>query len=594
MDILSLLALVPVLTVFLFLVVLKWPAKSAMPLAFVVTVGLSLGVWEVPFNQVLAATVDGLITALTLLYIIFGAILLLNTLSESGALVTIRKGLSNVSPDRRVQAVIIAWLFGSFIEGAAGFGTPAAVAAPLLVGLGFPAMAAVVCALIIQSTPVSFGALGTPILVGVSSGLGEGKLAEVTQVVGSDWETVIFTIGTKVALLHLLTGFFIPLLMVSILTRFFGKNRSFREGLRAWKFAFFAALAMTIPYYLTAITLGPEFPSLFGGLIGLAIVVWGARRGWFLPQDGIWDFDKPETWDPEWVGNLRLNDPAHLPIKMPAWKAWTPYLLVGLFLILTRLDALPLKGWLNGATIGLDNLFGSGINVSVAPLYLPGTIFIAVVLLTGLIHRMNRTAFRKAWSDTFRTTGLASVALLFAVPMVQVFIGSTEGAAGYDSMPIELAKGVADAVGSVWPIFAPSIGALGAFIAGSNTVSNMMFSLFQFGVGTRIGADPTWIVALQAIGGAAGNMICVHNVVAASATVGLINKEGMIIRKTLMPTAYYALFGGALGYTILNGFAFHIGTGIILLTLAVFIYLLVRFGGTPPGLPETRSANKGS
>ena len=205
-------------------------------------------------------------------------------------------------------------------------------------------------------------------------------------------------------------------------------------------------------------------------------------------------------------------------------------------LVLTRLDSLPLKGWLNGVTIDLEDLFGSGMSVSVSPLYLPGTIFIAVVLLTGVIHRMDSAAFRRAWISTFKTTGLASVALLFAVPMVKVFIGSAGGAAGYDSMPIELAKGVAATAGSVWPIFAPAIGALGAFIAGSNTVSNMMFSLFQFGVGTRIGADPTWIVALQAIGGAAGNMICVHNVVAASATVGLINKEGAIIRKTLLPT----------------------------------------------------------
>lgn len=178
------LALLPVLTVFLFLVVLKWPAKYAMPLALVVTAGLSLGVWKIPGNVVAAEVVDGVVTALSLLYIIFGAILLLNTLTESGAIHKIRQGLSEITVDRRIQVIIIAWLFGSFIEGSAGFGTPAAVAAPLLVGLGFPAMAAVICALIIQSTPVSFGALGTPVLVGIHTGLGGGKLAEVTQTVG--------------------------------------------------------------------------------------------------------------------------------------------------------------------------------------------------------------------------------------------------------------------------------------------------------------------------------------------------------------------------------------------------------------------------
>ena len=104
--------------------------------------------------------------------------------------------------------------------------------------------------------------------------------------------------------------------------------------------------------------------------------------------------------------------------------------------------------------------------------------------------------------------------------MVQVFINSGGGAAGFERMPIALADGVAALAGSAWPIFAPFIGGIGAAVAGSNTVSNMMFSLFQFDMGQRIAVDPTWIVALQAVGGAAGNMICVHNVVAASAVVG--------------------------------------------------------------------------
>ena len=126
---------------------------------------------EVPVAQVAAASVNGVILTFRLLYIIFGAILLLNTLQDGGALKANRQWFTNISPDRRVQVIIIAWLFGSFIEGSAGFGTPAAVAVPLLVGMGFPGMAAVTAGMIIQSTPVSFGALGTPILVGVNTGL---------------------------------------------------------------------------------------------------------------------------------------------------------------------------------------------------------------------------------------------------------------------------------------------------------------------------------------------------------------------------------------------------------------------------------------
>ncbi len=136
-----------------------------MPIAYLTASGLALLVWGVPAVKVLAASVNGLIVAGTLIYIIFGAILLLNTLQQSGAIQSIRQGFSDITPDRRIQVVIIAWLFGSFIEGSAGFGTPAAVAVPLMVGLGFPAMAAVVAGMIIQSTPVSFGAMGTPFRV---------------------------------------------------------------------------------------------------------------------------------------------------------------------------------------------------------------------------------------------------------------------------------------------------------------------------------------------------------------------------------------------------------------------------------------------
>src|SRR5699024_10345251 len=106
-----------------------------------------------------------------ILWIIFGAILLLNLLKHSGGIGLIRQSFADISPDRRVQVVIIAWLFGSFLEGAAGFGTPAAIVAPLLLALGYPALASVMIGLMVQSTAVTFGALGVPILIGVQNGL---------------------------------------------------------------------------------------------------------------------------------------------------------------------------------------------------------------------------------------------------------------------------------------------------------------------------------------------------------------------------------------------------------------------------------------
>jgi len=126
------LALAPLVTVGILLVWLRFPAKHAMPLAYVVTALLALGVWKVRIAILAAATIQGVLLAVSLLYIVFGALLLLATLTQSGAVDAIRRQFMMISPDRRVQAIIIGWLFGSFIEGAAGFGTPAAVAAPLL------------------------------------------------------------------------------------------------------------------------------------------------------------------------------------------------------------------------------------------------------------------------------------------------------------------------------------------------------------------------------------------------------------------------------------------------------------------------------
>ncbi len=573
-EILALLSLLPIAVVALLLVVLRWPASRAMPVCYIVCALLALLIWKVPAIQVLAATIKGTIVAGELLYIVFGALLLLNTLRYSGALQAIRTSFQGISTDRRIQVIIVAWLFGTFIEGAAGFGTPAAVAVPLLVGLGFPALAAVVAGMLIQSTPVSFGAVGTPILVGVSNGLaGDGTLDQFALDAGyQDGRSLLMIVGLRVALLHAIAGALIPLMVVCMMTRFFGPERSLWPGLQVWRFALFAALAMTLPYLAVAYLLGPEFPSLLGGLVGLAIVVPAAKLGWFIPANANWDFGPPSGWDAQWSPAGRSEsandqsstqaeatdsgtDPARGARSVGLWLAWAPYLLVAALLVVTRQQTLPLTdfspvSWIKSFRMPVMNILGSNISEVVMPLYLPGTIFLLASLSAWGLHRIPSRRYLQAWADSLRTVLTASVALVFTVPMVQVFINSAGGLAGYEGMPNALALGVKNLVGDAWPLFATFIGGLGASVAGSNTVSNMMFSLFQYNVGVQLRVDPLWMVALQAVGGAAGNTICVHNVVTASAVVGLSGREGSVIRKTLLVFTYYALLLGAVGYCI--------------------------------------------
>jgi lactate permease len=572
LAVLSLLALAPILVVGFFLVGLRWPAKYAMPLGYVVVVIVALAVWQMSPTAVIASSIQGLLIAATLLYIVFGALLLLETLSKSGAMATIRAGFTTISPDRRVQAVIIGWLFGSFIEGASGFGTPAAVVAPLLLALGFPAMAAVMVGLVIQSTPVSFGAVGTPMLVGVTNGLDGGPgVAERTEELGVTLPGYVEGVAINVAVLHATVGTLIPIFLVCMLTGFFGEKRRFSDGLAIAPFALYAAFAMTVPYVLTAIFLGPEFPSLFGGLFGLVLVMFTSSRGFLMPKQ-VWDFPARSRWNPRWMGNIE-PDAEVSGKRMSMVRAWTPYVLVGAILVFTRTVPGVQDVMQGQAAIRFQDILGTGISQAVEPLWLPGFVFILVCVITYFLHKMPRDKIAQTWRIAGSQLAGAAVALLFALPLVRVFINSGVdfNDSGIDSMPVVLAQGASAISGEAWPLYSPWIGALGAFVAGSNTVSNLTFALFQFSTASTLAISPEIIVATQAVGGAAGNMITVHNVVAASATVGLLGREGDLIRKTIIPTVYYLLTAGALSFIAIFGLGLNAGT----IQLALVVVALV-------------------
>jgi len=541
------LAALPILLGGVLLVGFRIPAKYAMPVVYVTAVVIALGVWNMAFLDVAASTVQGLFLTFDLLLIIFGAILLLNTLEQSGGVAAIRRSFHDVSDDRRVQVVIIAWLFGSFIEGAAGFGTPAAVAAPLMVAMGFPAAGAVMLGMMIQSTAVTFGAVGTPVLVGVQGGVVSPEFTAALAASGVTLTEYVRAVAVRAAGLHAITGTVMPIFMVVMMTRFFGARKSWTEGLSVLPFALFGGVAFTVPYFLTAWLIGPEFPSLLGGLVGLAIVSTAARSGFLLPKD-TWDFAPAQEWPSDWVSGLEVSseEVGEHP-EMSAGKAWVPYLLLAILLVLSRLPYLPLGAALRSFSIEWAAIFGTTVTAVTTPLYLPGTLLIVVVGITALLHKMSGAALKTAFSDSSRVLLGAGFVLIFTVPMVRVYINSGVNAAGLESMPLEMAGWVADNVGAVWPLFAGVTGALGAFIAGSNTVSNLMFAAFQHGVAARLAISSSMIVALQAVGAAAGNMIAIHNVVAASATVGLLGREGATLRKTILPTIYYLTVIGVLG-----------------------------------------------
>lgn len=588
LGVLSLLALLPILLVGVLLAGFRWPAKYAMPIGYVAAAIIALSVWGMDLMALVAATVEGLVTAGTLLYIVFGALLLLATVTVSGAMAKIRSAFTTISPDRRVQAIIIGWLFGSFIEGASGFGTPAAVVAPLMLALGFPAMAAVMIGLIIQSTPVSFGAVGTPILTGVGQGLsGSPDVEARVETLGVTYSEFVAGIGLDVAIIHALCGLLIPIILAVMLTGFFGEQRRFSDGLKIAPFAFYSALAFAVPSVLVAWLLGPEFPSLLGGLIGLGLVMFTSSRGFLMPKE-TFDFGPRSSWDERWSGSV---DPDSLDADTPSGtrigivRAWLPYIVLAVLLVGTRVLA-PIQEFLTSTAIPMSltwtNAFGTGMDFSAVQLfYSPGFMLILASVVGYVFYRMNGRQIAATWKISGRQLAGTAVALLFAVPLVRVLIrsGADFNTSELASMPVVLAEGAASIAGSNWPIISPFIGALGAFVAGSNTVSNLTFALFQFATGERIGVPPEQVVATQAVGGAGGNPVAIHNIVAASATVGLLGREGDLIRKTALVTLYYCVAAGSLGFVFIHGLGLNSGTILLLAllaTLAVIAAWLVR------------------
>ncbi|OPL08517.1 MAG: lactate permease [delta proteobacterium ML8_F1] len=543
----ALIAFLPILTTIVLMIGMNWGAKRALPISWGVAALVALFFWKMDFGSVIGFSVFGMFKALDVLIIIFGAILILNTLKQSGAMATINNGFSDITKDKRIQVLIIAWMFEAFIEGAAGFGTPAALAGPLLVGLGFPALAAAMVALIMNSTPVSFGAVGTPIFGAMST------ISSNLEAVGADPAAFQMVLTQWVAVVHGIVGTFIPLLAVVLMTKFFGKNKSVKEGFQVAPFAIFAGLSFTVPYMLIAGFFGPELPSLVGAFIGLGIVVFAAKKGFLMPRQA-WDFPPRDSWEKDWSSNGDLGTTKAS--NMSLLRAWTPYALIAALLVLTRIPALGLKGLLAAQTLVIPNVMGTGLDYALSWAYLPGIIpFTVVALFTHYFHKMDIESVKTAWKSTFKQISGAAIALFAGIALVQLMLNSGVNGAGLDSMLTEMAKALAGAAGQGYVFVAPFIGVLGAFMSGSNTVSNILFSSLQFETATILGLPQVLIVTLQVIGGGIGNMVCINNVVAVAATVGVIGMEGKLIRRNAIPMVIYSLAAaGIVGLLIVSGF----------------------------------------
>ena len=351
----AILAFLPILTTQFLMLVYNWPAKRCLVLSWAFAGILAFALWDMSLVTILAQTVFGLLSSLDVLIIIFGAVLLMNTLKSSGATAAINRGFMNINPDKRIQAIIIGFSFCSFIEAAAGFGTPAALAGPLMVSLGFPPLAAAAIALMFDSTAVSFGAVGTPVTVSLQI------VDPMIKALGTHADAYRKAVALWTAIPHAIVAVFLPLLVIAMMTKFFGKERSFKPALAVAPFALFAGLTFAVPYVLVTLFIGYEFTSLLAALFSIAVTVIAAKKGFLCPKK-TWDFGDRAEWDTEWLATAKISEPK--PSNMSLFLAWLPYLLIAVILVLTRIPQIGLKGILNNPETPFVIAFGDVFGVA--------------------------------------------------------------------------------------------------------------------------------------------------------------------------------------------------------------------------------------
>ncbi|MEJ2762394.1 L-lactate permease [Photobacterium sp. MCCC 1A19761] len=496
------------------------PSHIALPITALMIGLLQLLYFGTDATLLSANIISGMLSAITPISIIAGAILLNRVIALSGAEAVIRQWLEGISRNQVAQLMIIGWAFAFMIEGASGFGTPAAIAAPILVGLGFNPLKVAILALVMNSVPVSFGAVGTPTWFGLAGlGLDEAALLEA---------------GRQSALLHAIAAFIIPVIALKFVV-------SWQAIRRNLLFIQLSIVSCTLPYWLFA-QWNYEFPSLVGGAIGLSLSILLARMNVGL-----------ETPEPSMHAKSE---------KIPfgtVIKAMSPTLMLIGILIVTRIQQLGIKAMLNDSTpmlnlnlgfadlsisqaliFKLSNILGTETSWAYKTLYVPALIpFLLVVLISIPVLGMSGQLAKQAFTETASRIKIPFIALVGALIMVKFMM------VGDENSPImTTGQAFADLMGANWQWVASYLGALGAFFSGSATVSNLTFGGIQQTIAHTVGLPETTILALQSVGASMGNMVCINNIIAVSTILGIANKEGYIIKRTVVPMMIYGVIVG--------------------------------------------------
>ncbi|APD07659.1 putative L-lactate permease [Flavobacteriaceae bacterium UJ101] len=501
------------------------PSNKALPLSAFVVYLITLCVFQYDANRIHANVILGLLEAWKPILIIAGAIFLFKTMEITGCISVVKNWLNSISENQVAQLMIVGWAFPFLIEGASGFGTPAAIAAPILVGLGYPPIKVALTTLMMNTVPVSFGAVGTPTWYGFSA------LPELSKL--SEYETL--SIGYKSALIHSFIAFFIVFIALAQIlnTKIILKNIGF---------VIMSIVCTVVPYLLVS-TFNYEFPSLIGGSVGLLCSIFLAQKHFGLEKNTLSKKEKKDS-----ISTRQL-----IKATFPLWGTI-------ILLIITRIPQLGIKSLLRlkEPSISLDLGYLGELSLSTSLvaqlqnilntsekwiheiLYIPSLIpFVLISFITFWLYKTNLHHINSTIKQTTKQMINPTLALLGALVFVSLMMMG-----GEKSAVNTIGSSLANITGDNWTFFGPYLGAIGSFFSGSATISNLTFSGIQNSIALETGLDRTTILALQSVGGSFGNMICINNIVAVTSVLALSNQEGYILKRTVLPTIIYGLLAG--------------------------------------------------
>ncbi|MBV4416013.1 L-lactate permease [Clostridium tyrobutyricum] len=497
MYLLFFIALIPIVWLMVSLGVLKMPGHKACPIGLIVTILLAIILWKMPAFDAITAAVEGLALALwPIIIVIIAAVFTYNLSVYTKSMDVIKKMMTNITTDRRILVLILAWAFGGFMEAIAGFGTAVAIPASILAALGFdPIFAAIIC-LISNTTPTAFGAIGIPVTT----------LAKVANI---DVTQLSYAVGLQLSLLIIV----VPIILVMLT----GKSVKAIKGVLGISLA--SGISFALPQVFAAKYLGAELPAILGSVICMAVTI-GVAKVFYK--------------------NTASKDSEKIPVKK-AVLAWLPFILVFVFVILSSALFPPINKALSSIKTSVQIYSGKGAAPYVFSwVSTPGTLIIIATFIGGLIQGAKFGEIAGVLGNTFKQMYKSAITIVAIVALAKVM--------GYSGMIKSISAVLVVITGGYYPLIAPIIGALGTFVTGSDTSANVLFGGLQVEVARSLHLNEFWLAAANTGGATAGKMISPQSIAVATAATGLVGSEGKILNSTLKFCIVYVVVLGIMAY----------------------------------------------